>query len=66
MTKLTGNKCQCVVCGEVFSTVSNFDKHRKGDHDKARYCVDPEGVGLELRSSKNGDYWVEPNNNKWW
>jgi hypothetical protein len=64
--KLTGNKCQCVVCGEVFSTVSNFDKHRKGDHDKARYCVDPEGVGLELRRSQKGAYWVEPNNNKWW
>jgi hypothetical protein len=66
MSKLTGSKCQCVVCNEVFSTEKNFDKHRKGDHEGGRYCVDPKSVNLELRSSQNGPYWVEPNKNKWW
>lgn len=66
MTKLTGNKCQCVVCGEVFSTVSNFDKHRKGDHDGGRYCIDPKDANLTLRETQNGSYWITQNDNKWW
>jgi hypothetical protein len=48
-----------VVCGEVFSTEKNFDKHRKGDYDN-RYCVDPAEVGLQVRESDKGNYWVVP------
>ena len=44
--KLTGNKAQCTVCERVFSTDSNFDKHRKGVHGVGRYCVNPSEVGL--------------------
>lgn len=46
--KLTGEKAQCPACGEVFSRVSNFDKHRKGSHGIDRHCVDPATVGLVL------------------
>lgn len=56
---LTGKRCQCVVCGEVFSTEKNFDKHRKGDYDN-RYFVDPAEVGLQVRETDKGNYWVVP------
>ena len=41
MSKLTGSRCQCTVCGEYFSRVSLFDKHRYGPHTldgKQRKC----------------------------
>jgi len=28
--KLTGSRCQCTVCGEVFGNVRGFDRHRIG------------------------------------
>jgi hypothetical protein len=49
--KLTGEKSQCAACGRVFSTTSNFDKHRKGRHGIDRHCVDPATVGLLLSDS---------------
>ena len=56
--KLTGKRCKCPSCGEYFSTVSNFDKHRKGSHaDNDRHCVSPDSVGLE----QNGrGLWAMP------
>lgn len=36
--KLTGNKSQCGACGEVFSSVGTFDRHRIGKHG-ARRCM---------------------------
>ncbi|MCL4780333.1 MAG: hypothetical protein KJ049_09090 [Gammaproteobacteria bacterium] len=39
--KLTGKRCCCRGCGEYFSTVANFDKHRRNGA-----CVDPATVGL--------------------
>lgn len=44
--KLTGKRAQCTACGEVFSTDSNFEKHRKGRHGIDRHCVHPSTVGL--------------------
>lgn len=55
LTPQSGNRCQCPTCKEVFSTVTNFDKHRKGEHGE-RYCVDPETVGLVIK--KVGEYTV--------
>lgn len=26
---LKGKRCQCPACGEVFSTLGNFDRHRR-------------------------------------
>lgn len=34
--KLKGNRCQCTVCSEVFSTEANFDRHRKGEITKKK------------------------------
>ena len=43
--KLTGNRCLCRGCGEVFSTVGNFDRHRSGPWE-SRVCLEPTAVGL--------------------
>ena len=59
--RLTGKRCQCGECGEVFSTLANFDRHRKGSYrDRSRYCEHPEAVGLELKVSASGLYWAMP------
>lgn len=36
-----GRKCHCVGCCENFSTVGNFDKHRRNGE-----CISPARVGL--------------------
>jgi hypothetical protein len=38
--KLTGNRCLCRSCGLMFSTVRNFDQHRRGGE-----CRHPETAG---------------------
>ena len=58
--KLTGKRCQCPGCGEYFSTVSNFDRHRKGKHGVDRHCVDPVSVGLVLGESHGSTFWRMP------
>lgn len=32
--KLTGNRCQCAACGQFFSRVRVFDRHRVGPYGK--------------------------------
>lgn len=53
------NTCKCSVCGEYFSTISNFDRHREGPHGK-KVCVDPAGVGLKIGSRGDGTVWMMP------
>lgn len=37
----------CRACGETFTVVAAFDKHRVGSHtDDSRHCVHPATVGL--------------------
>lgn len=36
----------CAACGETFTTVAAFDKHRAGSHTLDRDCLDPATVGL--------------------
>ena len=47
--RLTGNQCFCSGCGEYFTTVGNFDKHKRIDG-----CLDPETVGL---TRDDRGYW---------
>lgn len=58
--KLTGKRCQCPECGEVFSTESNFNKHRKGSYGIDRHCVDPESVGLVVGQVGDNTVWRGP------
>lgn len=39
--KLTGNRCLCRGCNQYFSTVANFDRHRRNGE-----CRPPDTVGL--------------------
>jgi hypothetical protein len=41
MTQLTGKRCLCRACGELFSTVRNFDRHRRNGE-----CRHPATAGL--------------------
>jgi hypothetical protein len=37
----------CAACGETFTTVAAFGKHRAGSHTHDdRHCLDPVAVGL--------------------
>ena len=38
--KLTGCRCQCVACGEYFGSVRGFDRHRVGEYEANRRCLD--------------------------
>lgn len=59
--RLTGKRSQCTGCGEVFSTEANFDKHRRGKFQPdERHCVDPESIGLEIKTCATGTYWAMP------
>jgi hypothetical protein len=57
---LKGKRCSCPTCGEVFSSSSSFDKHRKGEHGINRHCVDPASVGLEIRERGGNTFWTTP------
>ena len=48
----------CFLCGEVFTAVTNFDKHRKNNK-----CVNPKTVGLE--KNERG-YWRIPDTSGRW
>jgi hypothetical protein len=45
--KLTGGRCQCPTCGEPFSSVGEFDRHRIGAYARPgewvhkRRCLTP-------------------------
>jgi len=61
--KLTGKRCQCGGCEEVFSTEANFNRHRKGEYGKDRHCLSPETVGLVLGETASGTIWKMPGMN---
>ena len=58
--RLVGKRCMCPTCGEYFSTLAMFDKHRKGEQAVGRYCIDPEMAGLSIRKRGTNTYWTIP------
>ena len=57
------NFCKCAACGEYFTTVANFDLHRRGD-GITRACADPATLlkkdgSARLRLNGKG-YWALP------
>jgi len=56
----THRRCVCATCGEVFSTIANFGRHRVGNYSDGRKCADPESVGLEIKSGPSGSWWGMP------
>ena len=65
IANLKGKRCQCSGCGEFFSAISTFDKHRKGDFAVGRYCQNPEMAGLVIRESAAGTFWAGPKSDYW-
>jgi hypothetical protein len=57
--KLTHKRCMCRTCKEIFSTLSNFDRHRIGAHGE-KVCVDPRSAGLQLKQGSGGTWWGMP------
>ncbi len=57
---LTGKRCQCPSCKEFFSTVANFDRHRRGIHGVDRACIDPAAAGMVVRQSGSNSFWSMP------
>jgi hypothetical protein len=41
------DRCECCVCGEVFSTGANFDRHQRHRGNEIM-CLPPGAVGLIL------------------
>lgn len=52
---VTHSRCKCSGCGEFFSGLTAFDKHRRGG-----VCADPEYIGLEIKSGPGGTWWGYP------
>lgn len=53
--RLSERTMECATCHNVFSGLTNFDKHRTGDDRK---CVHPTTVGLVLNN--RGAWGGEP------
>lgn len=55
--KVTGNRCQCGRCGELFNSPAAFDKHRIGDPNNRRCMsiIEMDEAGMETNYS---GYWV--------
>lgn len=50
-------KCHCTGCGENFSVVTNFDKHRREPDADNNHCKSPASVGLVQNSRGT---WIKP------
>lgn len=57
---LKGKRCMCPTCGEFFSSITMFDKHRAGEHGVDRHCLDPQTLGMVIRERGNNTYWTMP------
>ncbi len=47
--------CGCHACGEIFSSNTAFDRHRKGGN-----CLDPEEAGLVVAERGEWTFWANP------
>jgi hypothetical protein len=61
---LTGNRCQCPTCGEVFNSLSVFDRHRVGSFEGpasacARRCLSVVEMAARGWSRNGAGYWIE-------
>ena len=57
--KLTGNRCQCTVCGESLNGVQSFVHHRIGDHGINRRCQTVAGLEAARWNRNAAGFWCE-------
>lgn len=57
-SRLTGNRCECTACGEMFNGVSGFDRHRVGRHGVGRRCLNVSEMTARGYSRNEAGFWV--------
>jgi len=55
--KLSGDHCQCSVCGEYFNSTAAFDKHRTGQGSNRRCLLLSDMFRAGMAISSRG-WWV--------
>lgn len=63
--KLTGSRCQCSQCGELFASVAVFDRHRVGkfagtDGVNTRRCLTVAEMTLGKWPKTERGFWLRP------
>jgi hypothetical protein len=58
--KLTGNRCQCTACGDVFNSTTAFDRHRVGDYSTrvSRQCQTSAELIARGWSHNAAGFWI--------
>lgn len=46
------NRSKCSRCGEYFTSVGTFERHRREGQ-----CLNPGDVGMKIKELKGGTYW---------
>src|SRR6516165_8365228 len=60
--RLTGSRCRCGACGELFNSVSVFDRHRVGpwtDKGVQRRCLSAEEMSARGWQTNVKGFWIE-------
>jgi hypothetical protein len=60
--RLTGSRCRCAACGELFNSVSVFTRHRAGlwvDGDARRRCLAPQEMAQKGWRHNAAGFWIE-------
>jgi len=57
--RLTGARCKCGACGELFNSVRAFDRHRTGSFQPLmRRCRTPKEMQALRMSRKRAGFWI--------
>jgi hypothetical protein len=57
--RLTGCRCECRGCGELFNSVKSFDRHRRGTYTPpARRCLSPDEMRAKGMTRNAAGYWI--------
>lgn len=59
---LSGNRCQCPTCGELFNGVAGFDAHRIGPFDGKRNCLPVAEMTVRGWTQNDAGFWVTDSN----
>ncbi len=57
---LRGKACQCTACGQVFTTESGFNRHRKGSYADGRTCLTVVELEAAGWTKRRGTHWMTP------
>ena len=60
--RLTGSRCRCTTCSEVFNSVSVFDRHRVGSwqgRGALRGCLTIDEMVIRGWSVNARGFWIE-------